>query len=119
MTTHLPDRGRDSEGGVKPLDNDLPSGLALEKTLAEAEEQRRVFLELSLKYDRLLGELTMSRSWRVVGFLSAVWAALPPFPQRAILQIGRRIWPFLAKFRSSDPRRPHESKSCARSFISS
>jgi len=101
MTTHLPDRGRDSEGGVKPLDEDLPSSLALEKTLAEAEEQRRVFLELSLKYDRLLGELTMSRPWRVVGFLSAVWAALPPFPQRAILHIGRRIWPFLAKFRSS------------------
>ncbi len=51
------------------------------------------FWKLCLKYDRTLGDMMMSRSWRVGRLLSAIWARLPAFLQRQILRMGRRVWP--------------------------
>lgn len=71
--------------------------------LATAEEERRVFMALCLEYDRMLADLTISRSWRVSRLLSAAWIRLPVPVQRAALATGRRVWwsPLLAPFRTT------------------
>ena len=56
------------------------------------DDEVRVLLELCLNYDRMLAELTTSRTWRVSRALSAVWARMPVTSQRAVLRIGRRLW---------------------------
>jgi GT2 family glycosyltransferase len=88
-----------SNKGSGLLDKKPVEDSALEKALSDAEEQRRAFLELCLKYDRTLGDMMMSRSWRVGRLLSAIWARLPAFLQRQILRVGRRAWPLLVRFR--------------------
>jgi len=79
------------------LDNDTPHHSASGKSAGE-EEEARILLELCLSYDRMLAELTTSRTWRASRALSAVWAKLPVASQRYALRIGRRLWrsPLLA-----------------------
>lgn len=61
-------------------------------TLVDAEDERRELLALCLQYDRMLADITASRSWRVSRVLSAAWASLPALLQRAVLRAGRHTW---------------------------
>ena len=60
--------------------------------LADVEDERRVFMALCLEYDRMLADMTASRSWRVSRVISAAWARLPTPLQRVVLRAGRHTW---------------------------
>jgi len=91
------------EKAVSGLSKNGRRDLDLVDALATAEEERRVFLALCLEYDRMLADLTISRSWRVSRLLSAAWTRLPAPVQRAALATGRRLWwsPLLSPFRAA------------------
>ena len=91
------------EKAVSGLSKNGRRDLELVDALATAEEERRAFLALCLEYDRMLADLTISRSWRVSRLLSAAWNRLPAPVQRAALATGRRVWwsPLLAPFRAA------------------
>lgn len=91
------------EGAVSGLPKNGMSDPELVEALATAEEERRAFLALCLEYDRVVGELTRSRSWRASRLLSAAWIRLPAPARRAVLATGRRVWrsPLLARFRAA------------------
>ena len=60
--------------------------------LADVEDERRVFMALCLEYDRMLADMTASRSWRVSRVISAAWARLPTPLQRVVMRAGRHTW---------------------------
>ncbi len=70
---------------------------------ADAVDERRIYRALCLKYDRMLADLTASRSYRASRALSAAWARLPEGLQRTVLNAGRLAWQsgLLAPFRSA------------------
>jgi GT2 family glycosyltransferase len=70
--------------------------------LAHAEDEQQIFKALCLQYDRMLADITASRSWRVSRVLSAAWTRLPAALQRAVLRAGRNTWrsELLAPFRT-------------------
>ena len=66
-------------------------------------DERRIYRTLSLKYDRVLADVTASRSYRASRALSAAWARMPEGLQRYVLSAGRLIWRsgLLEPFRSA------------------
>jgi GT2 family glycosyltransferase len=79
--------GDDTETPTTDLDKDTRRSEP-----ADAEDERRIFMALCLQYDRMLADMTASRSWRVSRVLSAAWAGLPAVLQRAVLRAGRHAW---------------------------
>ena len=72
--------------------------------LADAQaEERRIYRALCLQYDRMLADVTLTRSYRASRALSAAWAILPEAVQRSVLSAGRLLWRsgLLERFRSA------------------